>query len=144
MVEIREAIPEDAQAISLLNEFQMGYKYSITETREKIVQLSSGKTDKIFVAVMDGNVVGYVHANDYDTLYIPRMKNILGIAVDEDYKHQGIGHMLMNAVEAWAKESNAKGIRLVSGITRTTAHKFYENCGFSEGKQQINYKKFFE
>lgn len=72
------------------------------------------------------------------------MKNIMGIAVSENYKRQGIGHLLMEAVETWARNTNAKGIRLVSGVTRTGAHEFYRHCGFSSNKEQKNFNKMFE
>ena len=143
MVEIREAVPDDAEVISELNTDQMGYAFSAKDTYEKLCDLLECKKDKIFVAVIEGNVVGYVHANDYDLLYFPHMKNIMGIAVDERFKRQGIGRMLVEAVEEWAKKTGAIGIRLVSGASRTDAHNFYRSCGFSGDKEQINLKKIF-
>lgn len=144
MVEIREAVPNDAEAISELNNLQMGYKISEKDTYERLIKILASEGNKIFVAVIEGNVVGYVHANDYDLLYFPHMKNIMGIAVNENFKRQGIGHLLMDAVETWARNTNAKGIRLVSGATRTEAHEFYRHCGFSSNKEQKNFNKMFE
>lgn len=143
MVEIREAVPSDAEVISELNNSQMGYTFSTEETYEKLRGILECKKDKVFVAVIEGNVVGYIHANDYNLLYYPHMKNIMGIAVDEKFKRQGIGRMLIEAVEVWAKDTGAAGIRLVSGTTRTDAHNFYKNCGFSGDKEQVNLKKIF-
>lgn len=139
MVEIREAVPNDAEAISELNNLQMGYKISAKDTYERLIKILASEGNKIFVAVIEGNVVGYVHANDYDLLYFPHMKNIMGIAVNENFKRQGIGHLLMDAVETWARNTNAKGIRLVSGATRTGSHEFYRHCGFSSNKEQKNF-----
>ena len=144
MIEIREAVPNDAKAISELNNLQMGYGISAKDTYERLIKILASEGDKIFVAVIEGNVVGYVHANDYDLLYFPHMKNIMGIAVNENYKRQGIGHLLMEAVETWARNTNVKGIRLVSGVTRTGAHEFYRHCGFSSNKEQKNFNKMFE
>lgn len=143
MVEIREAVPSDAEVISELNNSQMGYTFSTEETYEKLRGILECKKDKVLVAVIEGNVVGYIHANDYDLLYYPHMKNIMGIAVDEKFKRQGIGRMLIEAVEVWAKDTGAAGIRLVSGTTRTDAHNFYKSCGFSGDKEQVNLKKIF-
>lgn len=144
MVEIREAVPNDAEAISELNELQMGYRTSVKDTYERLTGILANKSDKIFVAAIEGNVVGYVHANDYDVIYFPHMKNIMGIAVNEKFKRQGIGRMLINAVEIWARNTNAVGIRLVSGAARTGAHEFYRHCGFGGDKEQINFKKMFD
>ena len=140
---IREAIESDVNAIWQLNCDEMGYQYSLDDTVQNIARLLSSNADKIFVAVSDGLVVGYVHANDYDLIYAPHMKNIMGIAVSSEYKRQGIGRALLQEVEHWALETGASGIRLVSGATRTEAHTFYRNCGFTGNKEQINLKKMF-
>lgn len=141
---IREAVLEDAVAICELNSKEMGYEYPLSRTREKLSQLLHSDTDKIYVAVCENAVVGYVHANDYDLLYASHLKNIMGIAVFREYTKIGIGKALLSKVEEWAKETGAKGVRLVSGSTRTEAHEFYHRCGYSGDKQQLNLKKIFE
>jgi len=140
---IREAVESDASAIWQLNSNEMGYQYPLEDTIQNIINLLSSNADKIFVAICDGSVVGYVHANDYDLLYAPHMKNIMGIAVSSEYKRKGIGRALLQHVENWACETGASGIRLVSGATRTDAHAFYRSCGYEGNKEQINLKKLF-
>ncbi|MBQ5319555.1 MAG: GNAT family N-acetyltransferase [Oscillospiraceae bacterium] len=140
---IRELMLNDSDGIYRLNTDEMGYEFSLDETKEKLLKLINSDSDKIFVAVIGDEVIGYVHANDYDLIYAPHMKNIMGIAVAEKYKRNGVGKALLSEVEMWAKETNAKGIRLVSGATRTGAHKFYHNCGYDGDKAQINMSKMF-
>ena len=142
--EIREATITDAEEIYILNRDEMGYEFSIEQTREKLIKLFSSGNDKIFVAISENKVVGYAHANDYDVIYAPHMKNIMGIAVSKDYKHNGIGTALLQAVEGWAKQTGASGVRLVSGESRTGAHEFYRSCGYEGEKKQINFKKIFK
>lgn len=140
---IREAVPSDTTAIWRLNCNEMGYQYPLDDTAQNITKLLRSNTDKIFVAVYDGSVIGYVHANDYDLLYAPHMKNIMGIAVSSEHKQQGIGRALLQQVERWACETGATGVRLVSGASRSDAHKFYHRCGYSGDKEQLNLKKMF-
>ncbi len=140
---IREAVQSDVQSIWQLNCDGMGYSYPLDSTRENLESLLQSTADKIFVAEMDGQVVGYVHANDYQLLYAPHMKNIMGIAVNRDYQHRGIGSALLRQVEQWAKQTGAAGVRLVSGATRTGAHAFYHQCGYAGDKAQLNLKKMF-
>ena len=141
-ITIREASHQDAEAIARLNREAMGYDYPAEDTARKLEMILRSDRDKVFVAVAGDHVMGYIHANDYDVLYFPTMKNIMGIAVDSAYRRQGIGKMLLNAVECWAKETGAEGIRLVSGANRIDAHKFYIDCGFEGGKEQRNFKKY--
>lgn len=121
----------------------MGYNYPVDKTKNKLEYLLKSDKDKILVATVHNIVVGYIHANDYDTIYAPHMKNIMGIAVLSEYKKHGIGKAMLKEVEKWAKETGASGIRLVSGSTRTGAHEFYRRCGYDKGKQQLNFKKYF-
>lgn len=138
---IRECRPCDAGEIYELNKREMGYDFPAEATVRKLGQLLESGHDKIFVAEIGGKVVGYVHANDYDLIYAPHMKNIMGIAVSSEYKRCGIGKALLSEVEAWARETGACAVRLVSGETRTGAHEFYRRCGYSCGKRQLNFSK---
>lgn len=98
---------------------------------------------KIYVAIVADKVVGYIHANNYDVIYAPHLKNIIGIAVLADFQKNGIGKMLLTKVEKWAQVTGAYGIRLVSGSTRIGAHAFYKNCGYIVSKEQKNFRKMF-
>lgn len=138
---IREASLSDAEAIWMLNCTEMGYPFPLEATVDKLERLLSRGCDKIFVATVDGAVVGYVHANDYDVIYAPHMKNIMGIAVAQDHKRKGIGKALLRQVELWASDTGAAGVRLVSGASRTDAHEFYRHCGYTGDKKQLNLKK---
>jgi len=138
---IREAISSDATAIWQLNCDEMGYQYPLADTVQNITKLLSSNSDRIFVAVSRGAVIGYIHANDYNLIYAPHMKNIMGIAVSNDHKRKGIGRALLQQVEHWARDTGAVDIRLVSGASRTEAHTFYRRCGFDGSKEQINLKK---
>ncbi|MBO5323549.1 MAG: GNAT family N-acetyltransferase [Oscillospiraceae bacterium] len=140
---IREAHESDVSAIWKLNALEMGYQYPLDATIQKMNRLLNSKTDKIYVAVSEETVVGYIHANDYDAIYAPHMKNIMGIAVLSSHKHHGIGKALLQQVEEWAHSTGAAGVRLVSGMTRTEAHMFYHSCGYAGDKKQLNLKKMF-
>ena len=140
---IRLCCLDDVDSIYELNRTQMGYEYPLDDTRENLARLLADDRHRIFVAVIDNAVVGYVHANDYDLLYAPPMKNIMGIAVAEPFKRMGAGTALLTAVEQWARESGAAGVRLVSGAGRTGAHEFYRSLGYLGGNRQLNFKKFF-
>ncbi|NLV81835.1 MAG: GNAT family N-acetyltransferase [Synergistaceae bacterium] len=122
---IRQCEISDTKAIYDLNVCEMGYDYKEEKTKEKLKELLESDKDKILVALIDNIIVGYVHANNHDVIYAPHMKNIMGIAVSSNVKKQGIGRALLKAIEEWAQESGACGIRIVSGATRTGAHEFY-------------------
>ena len=138
---IRECFINDSFAIQQLNSLELGYDFPTEQTQQKLYELLASDKDKIFIAEVDGIVVGYVHVNNYELLYAPPMKNIMGIAVSSDYRRMGVGRALLERVERWAKETGAAGVRLVSGGSRIDAHSFYKSLGYGEGKPQLNFKK---
>ena len=117
----------------------MGYEYPVEDTKRQLEQLLNDSNHKIYVAIVADKVVGYIHTNNYDLLYAPHLKNIMGIAVSSDFKENGIGKMLLNEVEKWAQDTGSYGVRLVSGATRIDAHAFYAACGYTENKEQKNF-----
>ena len=142
MITVRRAAPEDAPAIQRLNKEGLGYDYPLEKTRALLDTLC-GRTDQcILVAELDGErVIGYVHLEDYQTLYFDPMKNVLGIAVLPAFRRTGVATKLLTAGEQWARETGAAGIRLNSGSTREGAHAFYEQMGYVSSKLQKHFLK---
>ena len=140
-ISIREATERDATPIAHLNRIALGYDYPTGKTAQKLSAVLHSPRDKVFVAVTDGQVVGYIHACAYDLLYDPIMTNIMGLAVSPDYRRRGIGKLLIQAVEEWGKNTGSHAIRLNSGGTRKGAHAFYRSCGFGSEKEQLRFIK---
>lgn len=90
-IQIREGKAEDAYAISELNKNELGYEFEAEKTKEKLSHILNGNRSKLFVAVVQNAVVGYIHAADYDVVYAPHMKDIMGIAVSSKFRRNGIG-----------------------------------------------------
>ncbi len=138
---IRECRVKDYRDISLLNKNEMGYDFPEVETKRQLKRLLNSKAHKIYVATVEGRVVGYIHANNYDLSYSPHIKNIIGIAVSSNFRKSGIGKMLLVKIEGWAMKTGARGVRLTFGATREDAHAFYIACGYHCCKEQKNFVK---
>ncbi len=141
MITIRSAIIEDAQRIYEINKYSFGYDYPNEKTKARLDYILSKTTDKLFVACEEGEVVGYIHGSDYECTYSDSLKNIMAIAVDEQYRGKGIGKLLLQALENWAVSDGSVGVRLVSGMNREKAHEFYLHCGYDFRKEQKNFIK---
>lgn len=140
---VRDANVNDYKALNSLNLNGLGYDYPIELTKQRLNLVLDNQKARIYVAEFDGAVAGYIHAVDYDCIYFDSLKNILAIVVDESYRGNGVGKSLLSAVEKWAKEDGASGVRLVSGENRKNAHKFYKACGYKDRKVQKNLIKLF-
>lgn len=137
---IREAVITNAAAICRISSNDLGYKCEEQFVKERLEKLDTTR-EVVFVAELDGEVAGYVHAEVYSLLYWEPMVNILGLAVSSDFRRKGAGKALMKRVEEWAKERKIKEIRLNSGGTRKEAHEFYRTIGFDDEKVQIRFLK---
>ncbi|SDQ27242.1 GNAT family N-acetyltransferase [Carnobacterium viridans] len=142
MIRVRDMQLIDAEAINLLNTESLGYDISIEITKKQMEKLLINPNHHIFyIAEEEELVVGYVHAELYETLYSEPMLNVLALAVNQTYQKKGIGKQLMQKIEQAASERDLVGVRLNSGETRTGAHKFYESIGYSSDKNQKRFLK---
>lgn len=140
---IRSAGLSDAEAINRLNTVSMGYDYPLEKAKLAIEKVLSLPEHILLVAEVGGKAAGYVHADDYSTVYADNLMNILGIAVDPAFQSMGIGKKLLEAVENRARERNASGIRLTSGEKRKGAHEFYEKLGYESDGMKKAFSKLF-
>ena len=97
--------------------------------------------EMVFVAELNARVVGFIHVEKYNVLYLDSMVNILGLAVLSNYQKQGLGRKLIDTAIQWAKEMGIYTLRLNSGINRKEAHQFYRRIGFGEEKEQYRFIK---
>lgn len=97
--------------------------------------------EMVFVAELNARVVGFIHVEKYNVLYLDSMVNILGLAVLSNYQKQGFGRKLIDAAIHWGKEKGIYTLRLNSGINRKEAHQFYRRIGFGEEKEQYRFIK---
>jgi predicted N-acetyltransferase YhbS len=140
-VMIREIRPEDYYDICLLNK-ELGYDYPLEKVKVRIEHIQKNTKDIIFVAQRENEVIGYIHGSPYELLYSDSLINILGFVVKERYRSKGVGSLLIQHLEDRAKENGFRGIRLVSGIDRTDAHRFYRKHGYLHKKDQKNFIKY--
>ncbi|WP_318780899.1 GNAT family N-acetyltransferase [Dendronalium phyllosphericum] len=86
-------------------------------------------------------VIGWTHAHIYDLIVMPTLATILGLVVDKDYRHRGIGSFLMQQIENWASLAGCESVVLRSNIKRKEAHLFYEKIGYINIKQSLTFQK---
>ena len=137
---IRKVNLGDATAIQRLNAECLGYDFDRKATEAQLVRLLENDQHLILVAEEAGQVIGYAHAASYDCLYVPSVLTLWALAVTQDFQGQGHGRALMQALREEAKAAGYTGIRINSGISRSSAHEFYRSLGCSEKADQ---KRFY-
>lgn len=143
MGEIREAIIEDASSIAEISRSSLGYQCDSSLVARRLREMDSDK-QKVYVAVENNVVIGFVHVELYQLLYQNDLANVLGLAVRKDMQKKGYGKKLMHYVECWAEKMNCDAVRLNSGIQRKEAHDFYKALGFENTKAQKRFVKHIQ
>ena len=143
LISLREAVPEDYRELGEINRLALGYEFSSEKTRKNLEYILNKSYYKLIVACDENRVIGYIQGADYDNTYFEPLKNIMGLAVLDEYRSCGVGKQLILALESWARETGAHGVRLVSGYNRTEAHGFYTHMGYQMRKEQKNFIKYF-
>jgi len=138
---IRIAQINDYQSILSLSTKELGYTFEEDGAKCQLEKILCRLDHQIWVATIEEEVVGYIHAQDCDVVYAPPMVNILGLAVFKQYQGLGIGKALLKEAEEWGKKRNVAEIRLTSAMKRKEAHSFYRHCGYEEIKEQKKFGK---
>ena len=142
---IRRCMVSDSRRIFELCRNELGYSFPETQIESNIRRLIGSAENLLLVAVdEDDEVVGFIHANNHDPVYAPPMKDIVAIAIYDEYRHIGLGRQLLQAVEEWAVQTGAHGVRVNSGIEQKSALRFYKSCGYDYIKTAYNFRKMFK
>jgi GNAT superfamily N-acetyltransferase len=140
MYVVRSATESDAYALAGLSR-QLGYPTTEDEVARRLPALLAKANHRIYVAVGETGIVGYISFEHYDTIYWPSGLNITGLVVYENQRNKGIGKCLISAAEQYAREHKLSFLRANSGSQRTDAHEFYRKNGFTNEKDQKRFVK---
>jgi GNAT superfamily N-acetyltransferase len=141
MIEIRLARAEDVEHITALCE-QLGYPSSQEQVQRRLHQIRQRGDHAVYVAERaDGRVVGWVHVLIRPLLVAELHVEIGGLVVDKDHHGHGIGRLLMEQAEQWAREKGCGAVYLRSNVIRKDAHAFYERIGYVNVKLSKTFHK---
>jgi len=132
---IRTATLNDAPSISNLSD-QLGYQSGISETEKRLQAVLQDGNNCVFVAVVDEKIIGWIHGFYTVRVESDPFTEIGGLVVDENYRRQNIGKLLINKIVEWALARENKTVRVRCNTIRKGSHQFYLALGFAEVKEQ--------
>jgi N-acetylglutamate synthase-like GNAT family acetyltransferase len=139
-VSIREAETSDADAVARLLG-QLGYDATPADIASRLARILTRSDHRFVIAEAEGLVVGWIHASVSEHIDAAACVLIEGLVVDRDYRGRGIGRVLLDAAEAWARALGCSLVRLSSTDARTEAHQFYQHLGYTKVKTQHSFAK---
>lgn len=109
---------------------------SNTELVESLHKIMTGQDSALFVAEHDSELIGLaeiylVHPDLPDRLVQPVTYGLLqSLIVKESYRGQGLGRLLVEQAERWAREKGATEFRLDVWEFAAGPLRFYERLGY--------------
>lgn len=97
-------------------------------------QISTSPNDQLYVAVLNGEVVGTFQTTLITSLTGRGSSSLTIEAVHTrgDMRGHGIGQAMINHAIEQAREAGARLVQLMSNASRTDAHRFYARLGFTQ------------
>lgn len=142
---LRDLKTTDVASICEINKEALGYSFSLEETASQLAKLSQDSHHYLlgFEDSTSHDLLGYVHAEVYESLYSKPGFNILALAVLPQMQGKGIGKTLLQGLEQEAIGRGYQFIRLNSADHRLGAHAFYEKVGYTCDKVQKRFIRIF-
>lgn len=133
-VEIREADPSDAEAVSGLLA-GLGYPDDVRAVRDRITSFAASANDHVLVADVDTQPVGVLALSLTPRFAESGMfSRITALAVAPSAQGQGVGRRLVAEAEQIAVGSGSTLMQVNSGrrSERDRAHEFYVSLGYRD------------
>ena len=137
---IRAAKQNDATDVARLC-LQLGYNTSKEDCSSRQEMLSRDENSAVFVADVDGRVVGWIQLSVRLSIESGEFVEIVGLVVDEGYRGRGVGRALVSQGEDWARARGQRTFRVRTNVVREDAPLFYRSMGFKETKRQSVFVK---
>ncbi|MEH7238534.1 GNAT family N-acetyltransferase [Bacillus sp. JJ1562] len=139
MISLRNVQATDLEQLLLIE--NEGFPIEEAATKEAFVGRIQLIADTFMVAEKDGEILGYINGPVINQLYItdtlfteikenPKTggyQSVLGLAVSEQARNQGIAKILIKKMEELVKETEREGITLTC---KQELVSFYEKLGF--------------
>ncbi len=127
---VRAAQTQDCNSMADLA-VQLGYECTGQVVQRRLREMQDSRQYAVYVAELSGcKVVGWIAAYVFRAVELDAFAEISGLIVDETLRSTGIGKILLDATEKWARHVGCTAISVHSNVTRDRAHRFYENNGF--------------
>lgn len=126
---VRDLLPTDLSAATALLG-QLGYPLSETELQKRLDRVAAAPDHTVRAAESAGTIVGLIHLFERPALEKASEAVVQSLVVAAEHRGTGVGALLMQEAEAWARSRGLPGITLYTRIDRDAARAFYERLGY--------------
>lgn len=134
---VRAAMREDAEALASL----AGELGCPSTAEQMLVRFDALPQSEAVLVALDPDVIAWVQVGVTCSLESGAFAEIRGLVVQEQQRSRGIGALLVDAAEKWARGRGLSRMRVRSNVLRERTHRFYERLGYTVKKSQKAFEK---
>jgi ribosomal protein S18 acetylase RimI-like enzyme len=152
---VREANRKDVPAVAALWQEMMDFHRAFDdrfqfapnvkrEVERHLVATIRSHGARIFVAEAQGRVVGYILGEVHirKPIYPPGTYGFISdISVTAEWRKQGVGRALVEALMGWLKRSGVTAVELFVAEANPISQEFWERVGFKQYLRLLRYDK---
>jgi GNAT superfamily N-acetyltransferase len=121
---------------------QLSYEASAEDIARRMREMQDSAEHAVFVAESaEGGVIGWIGLCILRMVEAEARVEVTGLIVDQHTRSKGVGRLLLDRGEEWAREKGCREIGLRTNVIRERAHAFYERQGYKHVKTQRSYRK---
>lgn len=133
---VRPPVPSDCSRMADLA-VQLGYACTEEQVRERLQDMRDSVRYCVRLAELPGGqIAGWIAACLFRSIEAATSIEITGLIVDQQVRCRGIGKVLLEAAEDWARRQGCNTVTVHCNVTRERAHAFYTNNGYHHIKTQ--------
>ena len=121
---------------------QLGYPCTSKEVRQRLVDMQDPNQYAVYVAeTSKEEIAGWIGVYLFRSVELEKYAEISGLVVSREARSRGIGKVLLEAAEQWARGTGCAVISVRSNVKRERAHGFYKKNGYKWTKTQETFCK---
>ena len=121
---------------------QLGYPCTPDEVRKRLVEMQAPNQYAVYVAeISKEEIAGWIGVYLFRSVELEKYAEISGLVVSEEARSRGVGKVLLEAAEEWARGTGCTVLSVRSNVKRERAHGFYEKNGYEWTKTQKTFCK---
>ena len=114
---------------------QLGYECTEEVVRARLGEMRDSSQCAVYVAELPGGqIAGWIEVYVFRSVATGSFAEISGLVVDQQVRSRGIGKILLEAAEEWARSLGFDDLSVRSNVKRARAHRFYRNNGYEQVK----------
>ena len=116
---------------------QLRYPSTGKQVRMRLDAMANSSHYAVYVAELPGGQIGgWIGLYVFRSVEQDSCAGISGLIIDQRFRSRGIGKVLLDAAEKWARSRGCNAISVHSNVTRERAHQFYARNGYEHIKTQ--------